>query len=250
MPRSAAILRRRRARAAWRSAAPAAGAAWPQAAAAGPALAPPRRLGRGSGCRAGAVADLAEQRAGRRPSRRPWRRSRRGRRLPARCTSSVTLSVSSSTSGSSAFTASPGFLNQRPTVASVTDSPSVGTRFQSSCRSHGRVRGPAPNLRWLAPIEPAKAEAADIGSSPSASSTKAFSCARCFDIRPARSPPRPGGRHSARASPCRRPGQHPFEIRLDEDPGAHVLRLFLAPDHLGLFEARQFGRSAPSVGKG
>src|SRR6185312_10185643 len=41
-------------------------------------------------------------------------------------TSSVTLSVSSSTSGSSTATASPGFLNHLPTVASVTDSPSVG----------------------------------------------------------------------------------------------------------------------------
>src|SRR5215212_758343 len=44
-------------------------------------------------------------------------------------TSSVTLSVSSSTSGSSALTASPGFLNQRPIVASLTDSPRVGTRI-------------------------------------------------------------------------------------------------------------------------
>src|SRR5438874_4281475 len=43
-------------------------------------------------------------------------------------TSMVTLSVSSSTKGSSTATASPAFLNQRPMVASVTDSPSVGTR--------------------------------------------------------------------------------------------------------------------------
>src|SRR5690348_10522504 len=44
-------------------------------------------------------------------------------------TSIVTLSVSSSTSGSSTATASPVFLNHRPIVASVTDSPSVGTRI-------------------------------------------------------------------------------------------------------------------------
>src|SRR4051794_33809792 len=44
-------------------------------------------------------------------------------------TSMVTLSVSSSTKGSSTATASPAFLNQRPIVASVTDSPSVGTRI-------------------------------------------------------------------------------------------------------------------------
>src|SRR5277367_2729627 len=44
-------------------------------------------------------------------------------------TSIVTLSVSSSTNGSSTATVSPAFLNQRPMVASVTDSPSVGTRI-------------------------------------------------------------------------------------------------------------------------
>src|ERR1700722_3929971 len=44
-------------------------------------------------------------------------------------TSSVTLSVSSSTNGSSAFTASPRCLNHFPTVASVIDSPRVGTRI-------------------------------------------------------------------------------------------------------------------------
>jgi len=44
-------------------------------------------------------------------------------------TSTVTLSVSSSRRISSALTASPAFLNQVPTVASLTDSPSVGTRI-------------------------------------------------------------------------------------------------------------------------
>jgi hypothetical protein len=44
-------------------------------------------------------------------------------------TSTVTLSVSSSTSGSSTATVSPACLYQRPMVASVTDSPSVGTRI-------------------------------------------------------------------------------------------------------------------------
>ena len=36
-------------------------------------------------------------------------------------------------------------------------------------------------------------------------------------------------------------GEHPFQIGVDERPGAHVLRLFLAPDHLGVAEARQLG---------
>src|SRR5690242_20662670 len=44
-------------------------------------------------------------------------------------TSIVTLSVSSSTKGSSTVTASPGFLNHLPMVASVTDSPRDGTRI-------------------------------------------------------------------------------------------------------------------------
>ena len=43
-------------------------------------------------------------------------------------TSTVTLSVSSSQSISSTATLSPGFLNHVATVASVTDSPKVGTR--------------------------------------------------------------------------------------------------------------------------
>ena len=45
-------------------------------------------------------------------------------------TSSVTLSVSSSATASSAFTASPAFLNHLPTVASVTNRPAWGQRFQ------------------------------------------------------------------------------------------------------------------------
>src|SRR5688572_7724847 len=49
--------------------------------------------------------------------------------LAGALTSRVTLSVSSSRTGSSALTASPGFLNQRPIVASETDSPRVGTRI-------------------------------------------------------------------------------------------------------------------------
>src|SRR6185437_3464397 len=57
-------------------------------------------------------------------------------------TSMVTLSVSSSTNGSSTATASPAFLNHFPMVASVTDSPSVGTRISvmvyPSC---GRLAG-------------------------------------------------------------------------------------------------------------
>src|SRR4051794_18727607 len=67
-------------------------------------------------------------------------------------TSIVTLSVSSSTSGSSTATGSPGFLNHLPMVASVTDSPSVGTRISAmtSLRSllvmPGLCRASTPSL--------------------------------------------------------------------------------------------------------
>src|SRR5208283_4012132 len=59
-------------------------------------------------------------------------------------TSIVTLSVSSSTNGSSTATTSPGCLNHLPIVASVTDSPSAGTRISAIAlflfRAHDRQR--------------------------------------------------------------------------------------------------------------
>src|SRR5215468_1298300 len=61
-------------------------------------------------------------------------------------TSMVTLSVSSSTRGSSTATGSPAFLNQRPMVASVTDSPSVGTRISVMISFPNGLRGHKPLL--------------------------------------------------------------------------------------------------------
>src|ERR1700755_3348384 len=58
-------------------------------------------------------------------------------------TSTVTLSVSSSSSGSSRATLSPSFLNQRATVASVTDSPLAGTLLSIAMN----FWGPAPPLQ-------------------------------------------------------------------------------------------------------
>jgi hypothetical protein len=57
-------------------------------------------------------------------------------------TSSVTLSVSSSTSGSSPSRLSPGFLNHLPMVASLTDSPRVGTRISVAIFVAIWARGP------------------------------------------------------------------------------------------------------------
>ena len=73
--------------------------------------------------------DLAKQRADRDGLAVLGARSRPSTPAAGAGTSMVTLSVSSSTSGSSTATGSPGFLNHLPMVASVTDSPSVGTRI-------------------------------------------------------------------------------------------------------------------------
>src|SRR5262245_30423788 len=58
--------------------------------------------------------------------------------LSGALTSTETLSVSSSTRLSSFFTRSPGFLSQRATVASVTDSPSAGTTISIMGMLQGR----------------------------------------------------------------------------------------------------------------
>ncbi len=80
-------------------------------------------------------------------------------------TSTVTLSVSSSHSISSASTVSPAFLNQVATVASVTDSPSVGTRTSVVITSYPSIVSAASTsascwaLCWLARPVAGEAEA-------------------------------------------------------------------------------------------
>ena len=114
-------------------------------------------------------------------------------------TSIVTLSVSSSTSGSSTATASPAFLNHLPMVASVTDSPSVGTRisaidpsssrprlkgrrcFARLCRGHPRLCLSHAVRTWPPGTRPGMT-AQEIY--PRASSKNCLSCARCSDICP------------------------------------------------------------------
>src|SRR5262245_55461915 len=134
-------------------------------------------------------------------------------------TSIVTLSVSSSTSGSSTATRSPGFLNHLPIVASVTDSPSVGTRMSvmfvsslsplSLCgRSSQRVFKDRLELREML------RHLADCG-------------------RGGGRPPRIGDLSVLGVDLL----QHPLEIGLDELERAHITRLFLTPGKLRLFEA-------------
>src|SRR5262245_7802429 len=136
-------------------------------------------------------------------------------------TSSVTLSVSSSTSGSSTATASPGCLNHFPTVASVTDSPRVGTRMSAmSClASHS----PRPASQFILPQRLIE---------------ELLELRKVLRHLPDR------GR-CRRRTPCIAHGavlggdlvENPLQENVDKEPGAHVARFFLAPDHFRLLKA-------------
>src|SRR6516225_3277810 len=124
-------------------------------------------------------------------------------------TSIVTLSVSSSTSGSSTATASPGFLNHLPMVASVTDSPSAGTRISAMLR-----QCLVQNFAELCQMQ---RHLSDSGRSGSGTADITGAPILGADLI-----------------------EHPFQEYIDEDPGAHIARLFLAPDDFGRLKARQF----------
>src|SRR5437763_7849688 len=126
-------------------------------------------------------------------------------------TSTVTLSVSSSTRGSSAFTASPSCLNHCATVASVTDSPSCGTRISFAMSGPlfvaERLVEQASELFLVLAHEPGR------------------------------------GRRRSRPSGIAHPAmprldeiERPLDVRLHERPPPHIERLFLAPDHFRLLE--------------
>ena len=121
-----------------------------------------------------------------------------------------TLSVSSSTSGSSVAIVSPTDFIQRAMVASVTDSPSVGTRI-SVAMSFFSVAFYSPSASSRKSLELRQMLRHKAG------------CGRCR------------GR-TAGVAHARVLGldvlQNPFQIRVDEGPGTHVLGLFLAPHHL------------------
>ena len=72
------------------------------------------------------------------------------------------------------------------------------------------------------------------------SSMKASICATCFDSSPGRRGRGGGPARIERALAfAARLRQHPFKIRIDEVPGAHVLRFFLTPVDPRLREPRQ-----------
>src|SRR6516162_4035214 len=152
-------------------------------------------------------------------------------------TSIVTLSVSSSTSGSSTATASPGFLNHLQMVASVTDSPSAGTRI--SAMSH-------PSYVAV------HARTADEGRAHPKSSVvrpllaQGFIEQRLELLEVLRHLAGRGCRRGGTAGIKRLPVfgfdlvEHPFEIRLHEGVRAHIARLLLAPHEFRLLEAAEF----------
>ena len=135
-------------------------------------------------------------------------------------TSIVTLSVSSSTSGSSTATASPGFLNHLPMVASVTDSPSVGTRisamvcFPPKLSSSAKADDPVtpasphgaqpPRLRLLG-APPSRGMTIIVITPTRLPETASTAPDAATSVRP-RSRPTPAGRCSARGDAWRRSG--------------------------------------------
>src|SRR5262249_2708006 len=136
-----------------------------------------------------------------------------------------------STSGSSTTTASPGRLNHFPIVASVTDSPSVGTRMSvirlfpdKSGQRQVHRRSRKNNGSLLQGIVEQRLQLRKVLGEESSSGGG-------------------GGRSAGVAWPARCAAQlveHPFDIRLDEMPSAHVAGLFLTPHKFRLFESAEF----------
>src|SRR4051794_9657698 len=149
----------------------------------------------------------------------------------------VTLSVSSSTNGSSTATASPAFLNQRPMVASVTDSPNVGTRISVMlCFLSPRSVIPGCALFGANPeSSTTHCSGFRVRAKEGAPRNDGLSIQRLIQQRLElrqmfRHQPRRGGGGS-RAAGVARPlvrrvdlVQHPLQIRLHEMESAHVAR--------------------------
>src|SRR6185312_5266619 len=129
-------------------------------------------------------------------------------------TSTVTLSVSSSRIGSSRATLSPSFLNQRATVASVTDSPIAGTLISMLILSSSKACADAAQSQCQSVVQ----EGGQFGQM------------LLHQARRSGSIFRPAG--------VARPLTQQFlQTRRHEAPGALVLGLFLAPDQFGLGKA-------------
>src|SRR5262245_21694537 len=143
-------------------------------------------------------------------------------------TSRVTLSVSSSSSGSSTATESPACLNHLPTVASVTDSPSVGTRISTMTLSYLSFATPGrrPDRKILSQclVEELLELREMLRHLPDCcgSRSRASGITHCSML---------GGDLI----------EDPLQEGVDEEPGAHIARLFLTPNHFRLLEPRKFG---------
>src|SRR5579859_211364 len=138
-------------------------------------------------------------------------------------TSKVTLSVSSSTNGSSTATASPSFLNHLPIVASVTDSPRAGTRISAMIAVLQGLPSSAPAddlllfqrvVQKLLELRQVQRHLPDRGRSGRRPAGVAGAAVLGLDL-----------------------VEQPLQENIDEHPGAHVARLFLAPDDLSVAEA-------------
>src|SRR5690606_35271844 len=144
-------------------------------------------------------------------------------------TSSETLSVSSSTRTSSFFTASPTFLVHLAMEASATDSPRAGVRISAILS----VLSCLHSACLLAQARPAGHGLGEEG---------------LEFLQMAAHQARSGRGRSRTTDVARALGLHvqllerQLDPRINEGPAAHVLRLFLAPDQIGVGEARQFRR--------
>src|SRR5215472_9337769 len=160
-------------------------------------------------------------------------------------TSIVTLSVSSSTSGSSTATGSPGFLNHLPIVASVTDSPSVGTRISVMVSILGS-RHAGLSRHFCAACKKDVDGRGRPGHDECGLSQRLFQ--QLLELGEVLRHQAGGGRGRGRPARIARVPvlvadllQHPADEGVDEEPRAHVARLLLAPDDRGLLEAGELG---------
>src|SRR5215813_7020978 len=145
-------------------------------------------------------------------------------------TSSVTLSVSSSSSGSSTFIGSPTLFIHFATVASVTDSPRAGTTMFADMTTSIAERWDcgAPARSMLSEIQ----GLVDKECLLAVVAPQQAGCRRCR-----------GGTADVEQAPLLvlDGGKDGFDLGAHERPGAHVARLFLAPEDLGLRPRAQLG---------
>src|SRR5690606_26612964 len=130
-------------------------------------------------------------------------------------TSIATLSVSRLAMGSSSFTGSPGFLSHSPIVASLTDSPSVGTFTSLAITTHPQ-QSPSDSVRSRLQSQRLRHQRFLLLLVPAG---------EAGGRRGSRFATGVGGPHA----PVTSLGQRRFDLAFDKKPGSVIARFFLAP---------------------